>query len=78
MPPNTFSSGADEACRVIQPLVDVIFGSPVRNYRLRLKEALVELVLRLLERVAALEAEVAQLRQPPKTPTNSSVPPSQG
>jgi dihydrodipicolinate synthase/N-acetylneuraminate lyase len=29
--------------RVVQPLVDVIFAPPVRNYRLRLKEALVEL-----------------------------------
>jgi transposase len=42
------------------------------------KEALVELVLRLLERVAALEAELAQRRQPPKNPGNSSVPPSAG
>lgn len=29
--------------RVVQPLVDVLFAPPVRNYRLRLKEALVEL-----------------------------------
>jgi 4-hydroxy-tetrahydrodipicolinate synthase len=29
--------------RVVQPLVDVVFAPPVRNYRLRLKEALVEL-----------------------------------
>jgi len=29
--------------RVIQPLVSVLFAPPVRNYRLRLKEALVEL-----------------------------------
>jgi 4-hydroxy-tetrahydrodipicolinate synthase len=29
--------------RVVQPLVDVIFTPPVRNYRLRLKEALAEL-----------------------------------
>jgi 4-hydroxy-tetrahydrodipicolinate synthase len=37
-------AGAQEVYdRVIQPLVDVIFAAPVRNYRLRLKEALVEL-----------------------------------
>jgi transposase len=42
------------------------------------KETLVELLLRLQARVEALEAELAQLRRPPKTPGNSSVPPSQG
>jgi len=37
-------AGAQEVYdRVIQPLVGVIFGPPVRNYRLRLKEALAEL-----------------------------------
>ena len=37
-------AGAQEVYdRVIQPLVGVIFGPPVRDYRLRLKEALVEL-----------------------------------
>lgn len=33
---------------------------------------------RLTGRIAELEAELAQLRQPPKTSANSSVPPSQG
>jgi transposase len=42
------------------------------------KEALVELVIRLHARVAELEAAVAGLGGPPKTPGNSSVPPSQG
>lgn len=48
------------------------------------KPALVELVLRqhhliieLSARVAELEARLATLESPPKTPTNSSVPPSQ-
>ncbi|MBI3965709.1 MAG: IS66 family transposase [Chloroflexi bacterium] len=41
------------------------------------RAALIELILQLQERVVALETEVARLR-PPKTPTNSSVPPSQG
>lgn len=48
------------------------------------KPALVELVLRqhqliieLTARVAELEARLAKLEAPPKTPTNSSVPPSQ-
>jgi dihydrodipicolinate synthase/N-acetylneuraminate lyase len=37
-------AGAQEMYdRVVQPLVDVLFAPPVRNYRLRLKEALVEL-----------------------------------
>jgi len=37
-------AGAQEVYqRVVQPLADVIFAAPVRNYRLRLKEALVEL-----------------------------------
>jgi len=37
-------AGAQEVCRrTVQPLADVIFAAPVRNYRLRLKEALVEL-----------------------------------
>ncbi|MGH7535378.1 MAG: IS66 family transposase [Gemmatimonadales bacterium] len=40
-------------------------------------EALIGLVLQFQQRVAALEAELAKLRQPPKTPENSSVPPSQ-
>jgi transposase len=49
------------------------------------KAALVELVVqlhaRLAEqeaRLAGLEAELTRLRRPPKTPDNSSVPPSQG
>src|SRR5688572_5195760 len=49
------------------------------------KPALVDLVLHqqqviaeLTARIAALEQEVAALRSPPKTPGNSSVPPSQG
>jgi transposase len=42
------------------------------------KAQLVDLVLQLLERVGALEAELTRLRQPPKTPDNSSVPPSAG
>jgi transposase len=48
------------------------------------KPALIELVLALQEtnaaltaRVAELEARLAKLETPPKTPTNSSVPPSQ-
>jgi transposase len=50
-----------------------------REALLRLdKEALVELVLQLHARVAELEAAVARLSGPPKTPGNSSVPPSQG
>ncbi len=47
-----------------------------RNELLALdKEALVELILRLAERVGELEA---RLGGPPKTPGNSSVPPSAG
>jgi transposase len=42
------------------------------------KEALVELVVQLHARVAELEAAVARLSGPPKTPGNSSVPPAQG
>src|SRR6266536_3435086 len=42
------------------------------------KERLVDLVRELLGRVGALEAEAARLRQPPKTPENSSVPPVHG
>jgi transposase len=42
------------------------------------KEALVELVVQLHARVAELEATVARLSGPPKTPGNSSMPPSQG
>ena len=42
------------------------------------KEALVELVVQLQARVAELEAAVGRLSGPPKTPGNSSVPPSQG
>jgi transposase len=42
------------------------------------KETLVELLLQLQAQVAALQAELARLSQPPKTPGNSSVPPSQG
>ena len=42
------------------------------------KEALVDLVLALHERVTALEAELAKLRRPPRTPDTSSLPPSQG
>jgi transposase len=38
----------------------------------------VELVVRLHARVAELEATVARLGGPPKTPGNSSIPPSQG
>jgi len=38
------------------------------------KEELIDLVLRLIERVETLEA---RLDQPPKTPQNSSIPPSQ-
>jgi transposase len=50
-----------------------------REALLRLdKEALVELVVQLHARVADLEATVARLSGPPKTPGNSSVPPSQG
>jgi transposase len=39
------------------------------------KEALVDLIVRLYERVTELEA---RLGRPPKTPGNSSVPPSAG
>jgi transposase len=42
------------------------------------REALVELVVQLHARVAELEATVARLSGPPKTPGNSSVPPAQG
>jgi len=41
--PATWPARHEVYDRVIQPLVGVIFGSPVRNYRLRVKEALVEL-----------------------------------
>jgi hypothetical protein len=39
------------------------------------KDALIELIMRLYERVTELEAE---LGRPPKTPGNSSMPPSAG
>jgi hypothetical protein len=39
------------------------------------KEALVELIVRLYERVTELEARVGR---PPKGPSNSSIPPSAG
>ena len=39
------------------------------------KDALIELILRLYERVRELEAKVGR---PPKTPGNSSIPPSAG
>ncbi len=42
------------------------------------QDALVALVMQLHARVAELEATVARLSGPPKTPGNSSVPPSQG
>jgi transposase len=42
------------------------------------REQLIELVLALAAEVAALKGEVVQLTGPPKTPGNSSVPPSQG
>jgi transposase len=42
------------------------------------KDQLIELVLSLLQRVADLEARIAGLSRPPKTPDNSSTPPSQG
>jgi transposase len=45
------------------------------------KAVLVDLILHLQATVARLEARLGELetqRQPPKTPTNSSVPPSQG
>ena len=42
------------------------------------KDQLIELVLSLLQRVADLEARIAELSRPPKTPDNSSTPPSQG
>jgi hypothetical protein len=49
------------------------------------KELLVDLILQLQATVARLEARLAEVeaelsaqRPPPKTPTNSSVPPSQG
>src|SRR5712691_5200315 len=42
------------------------------------KNQLIELVLSLLQRVADLEARIAELSRPPKTPDNSSTPPSQG
>jgi transposase len=42
------------------------------------REELAELVLGLAGRVAELEATVARLGGPPKTPENSSVPPSHG
>lgn len=41
-------------------------------------DAVVTLVRRLEARIAELEAELAQRRGPPKTPANSSVPPSKG
>src|SRR5947207_13278806 len=42
------------------------------------KAALIELIVQLQVRITALEAELARLGQPPKTPENSSVPPAQG
>src|SRR5260370_39695872 len=42
------------------------------------KDQLIELVLSLLQRVAGLEARIAELSRPLKTPDNSSTPPSQG
>ena len=42
------------------------------------EECLLDLVEQLHARVAALEAEVARLGRPPRTPGNSSVPPSRG
>jgi transposase len=40
--------------------------------------ALIELIVQLQARLAEVEAELARLRQPPKTPDNSSIPPGQG
>src|SRR3982751_6044207 len=40
------------------------------------KAALIELIVQLQARIAVLEAELARLRQPPKTPENSSIPPA--
>ena len=42
------------------------------------EDGLVTLVEELYARVAALEAELVRLRRPPKTPGNSSIPPSAG
>lgn len=42
------------------------------------KDQLIELVLSLLQRVPDLEARIDELSRPPKTPDNSSTPPSQG
>jgi transposase len=42
------------------------------------KDQLIELVLSLLQRVADLEARIEELTRPPKTPDNSSTPPSRG
>jgi transposase len=42
------------------------------------EDGLLDLVEELHARVAALEAELVRLRRPPKTPGNSSIPPSQG
>ncbi len=42
------------------------------------RDQLIELVLSLLQRVADLEARTEELTQPPKTPDNSSTPPSRG
>src|ERR1700687_2011429 len=42
------------------------------------KDQLIELVLSLFQRVADLEARIDELSRPPKTPDNSSTPPSQG
>src|SRR5260370_7012643 len=42
------------------------------------KDQLIELVLSLLQRVAGLEARIEELTRPPKTPDNSSTPPSLG
>jgi transposase len=39
------------------------------------KDALIELIIRLYERVTELEAKAGR---PPKTPGNSSIPPSAG
>jgi transposase len=46
------------------------------------KKELIDLVLAMAEQITALQARVAELEaklsEPPKTPDNSSLPPSQG
>ena len=72
-------------CRAWSVLVGYCFGEMDREALLALAQpALVDLVLHqqqvineLMERVAELEARLAKLESPPKTPGNSSVPPSQ-